>query len=119
MITYKEFEGRTTEYFYGNSYDIYYTEIEGYILHKINYLGTDYFFDYDSAFYNYENAVNEEFGYIRFKLVNGDPVITLPDSIRVSYSRAAGSTYGVFKFTIIADTNTFRTNYIKFYFFPR
>ena len=115
QVTYKEFEGRTTEYFYGNSYDIYYTEIEGYTLYKFNYLGTDYFFDYDGNFYTYTNAVDKQDGYIRTKVVNGETKTTLPDSIRVSYSRAAGSTYGVFKFTIIADSNTFRTNFIKFY----
>ena len=115
QVTYKEFEGRTTEYFYGNTYNIYYTEIEGFTLYKFNYLGTDYYFTYDDDFYIYTQACVNDEGYIEHKTVGGVRKTTLPDSIRITYTRNANETYGVFKFTIIADTNTFRTNFIKFY----
>ena len=35
-ITYKEREGTITDNFVGNSYEIYFTEIEGYTLTKVN-----------------------------------------------------------------------------------
>ena len=84
---------------------VYYKEIEGYTLTKINYLGTDYFISYD-ADYNViiKNASNS--------------VISLPDSISISYTRPEGTVYGTFRFDICADNNTFQTNNIKFYSSP-
>jgi len=109
QTNYKENNGTIVRNFYGNSYELIYTEIEGYSLTMINYFGQNYYLSYSLVGGNYVVSVTD---------ANGNAK-TLPKSISISYSRSTGSVYGTYTFIIQADTNTFESNFIKLYSSPK
>ena len=112
-VDYKDCEGTITRNFFGNSYNVVYTEIEGYSLTSIDYLGTMYYIGYDAN----KNVRTDDSGNVVIQDASKNAK-TLPESIQITYLRDSNSTYGAFTLTICADSNTFQTNNIKFYSSP-
>ncbi|MBQ8424712.1 MAG: hypothetical protein IJX17_01670, partial [Clostridia bacterium] len=90
--TYRADEGIITREFYGNKYNIFYTEIEGYDLTMISYLGRKYYLSYTLSGSDYV---------VNVKDASGNNV-TLHDSINIYFTKDAGSCYGTYEFEIYA-----------------